>query len=150
MSWLEWIILSGLSVTGDWHHHFAYFRSVNLHYVDALFEFDVFGRGWCFSGLLDRVLVGSCASHYLRVTFTTDCSLKNSIIYWLFFGFRKWKLHRKSNKLPREEPYPPVSILKPLTGVDPNLFSNLETFFTMHYPVVKTKHQSNSIHSPSI
>ena len=53
-------------------------------------------------------------------------------------AFRKWKLHRKVTKLPLETPYPGVSILKPLMGVDPNLFSNLETFFTMNYPVVST------------
>jgi len=52
--------------------------------------------------------------------------------------FRKWKLHRKVTKLPSETPCPGVSILKPLMGVDPNLFNNLETFFTMNYPVVST------------
>ncbi|KDR09706.1 hypothetical protein L798_15636, partial [Zootermopsis nevadensis] len=49
--------------------------------------------------------------------------------------FRKWKLHKKVSQLPCETPYPGVSILKPLMSVDPNLFSNLETFFTMNYPV---------------
>ncbi|KAI9558459.1 hypothetical protein GHT06_015246 [Daphnia sinensis] len=59
--------------------------------------------------------------------------------YWLVhilaIVYGKWKLHRKSCKQPKETPYPAVSILKPLTGVDVNLFSNLETFFTMQYPV---------------
>lgn len=59
--------------------------------------------------------------------------------YWLVhilaIVYGKWKLHHKSCKQPKETPYPAVSILKPLTGVDVNLFSNLETFFTMQYPV---------------
>lgn len=49
---------------------------------------------------------------------------------------RKVKLHRKVCLQPRETPLPSVSILKPLMGVDPNLAQNLETFFTLNYPVV--------------
>ena len=63
----------------------------------------------------------------------------SKLLKCLFFVYiyRKWKLHRQSCQLGLcEISYPPVSILKPLTGVDPNLFSNLETFFTMNYPKV--------------
>jgi hypothetical protein len=61
---------------------------------------------------------------------------KCSRVVQFLSDFRKWKLHKKVSQLPCETPYPGVSILKPLMGVDPNLFSNLETFFTMNYPVV--------------
>jgi len=59
--------------------------------------------------------------------------------YWLLhliaIAYGKWKLHRKDSQSLNEKEFPRVSILKPLVGVDPNLFSNLETFFTMKYPV---------------
>lgn len=58
----------------------------------------------------------------------------NIIVYCM--SFRKYRLHKKVNTQPPETPFPGVSILKPLMGVDPNLFANLETFFTMNYPVV--------------
>ncbi|KAG1684043.1 Ceramide glucosyltransferase [Nymphon striatum] len=65
----------------------------------------VFG-GWCFVWLLH--ITGLCLAKYY--------------------------LHRKINQLPPETPVPGISIIKPLVGIDPNLFSNLETFFTMRYP----------------
>lgn len=56
------------------------------------------------------------------------------LIHIMALSYSKWKLHRAVNRAPPETPYPGVSILKPLTGVDPNLYSNLETFFTLDYP----------------
>ncbi|TMW43374.1 hypothetical protein DOY81_011545 [Sarcophaga bullata] len=56
-------------------------------------------------------------------------------VHLMAICYGKFKLHKKSCMFPNETPLPGVSIIKPLMGVDPNLEHNLETFFTMDYPV---------------
>lgn len=56
-------------------------------------------------------------------------------VHLMAICYGKFKLHKKSCMFPNETPLPGVSIIKPLMGVDPNLEYNLETFFTMDYPV---------------
>ncbi|XP_046405727.1 ceramide glucosyltransferase [Ischnura elegans] len=57
------------------------------------------------------------------------------VVHLIALIYGKVKLHKKVVQYPVEVPYPGVSILKPLTGVDPHLFGNLESFFTMSYPL---------------
>jgi len=54
-------------------------------------------------------------------------------------SFRKYRLHKKRDLSQfTENSMPGVSILKPLVdSVDPSLFTNLETFFTLDYPKVR-------------
>lgn len=56
----------------------------------------------------------------------------------MLFVSRKYRLHHKPTQLHTNIPYPSVSIIKPLLGVDPHLLTNLETFFTMNYPKVRS------------
>ncbi|XP_013138223.1 PREDICTED: ceramide glucosyltransferase [Papilio polytes] len=72
------------------------------------------------------------------------------LIHIMALSYSKWKLHRTVDRSPPEQPYPGVSILKPLTGVDPNLFSNLETFFTLDYPTYEVLFCVESEHDPAV
>lgn len=69
------------------------------------------------------------------VTFV-GCLLTTRCLTFPFF-FRRLHLHKKRSEV--KQPFAQlagVSLLKPLKGVDPNLMSNLETFFTLDYPKV--------------
>uniref|UniRef100_A0A182P5V0 ceramide glucosyltransferase n=1 Tax=Anopheles epiroticus TaxID=199890 RepID=A0A182P5V0_9DIPT len=72
------------------------------------------------------------------------------IIHLTAITYGKIKLHKKASQQPRETPYPSVSILKPLMGVDPNLQNNLETFFLMDYPVYELLFCIESSDDPAI
>uniref|UniRef100_A0A914W7F0 ceramide glucosyltransferase n=1 Tax=Plectus sambesii TaxID=2011161 RepID=A0A914W7F0_9BILA len=54
------------------------------------------------------------------------------LVHFISLAYAKWRLYRKPK--PREGLLPGVSVIKPLVGVDANLATNLETFFTLQYP----------------
>lgn len=72
------------------------------------------------------------------------------LIHIMALSYSKWKLHRTVDRSPPEQPYLGVSIMKPLTGVDPNLFSNLETFFTLDYPAYELLFCVENEHDPAV
>lgn len=74
---------------------------------------------------------------YIHILFLNVIYTKLFIKEFIIF-FRKYRLHHKPTQLHTNIPYPSVSIIKPLMGVDPHLLTNLETFFTMNYPKVRT------------
>ncbi|KAG8010413.1 Ceramide glucosyltransferase [Nibea albiflora] len=57
------------------------------------------------------------------------------LMHFMSIIYVRLHLHRKRSEV--KQPFlqlAGVSLLKPLKGVDPNLISNLETFFTLDYP----------------
>jgi ceramide glucosyltransferase len=53
----------------------------------------------------------------------------------LFLLSSLYKFHRKPSPGNLKE-LPGISIIKPLTGIDGNLYENLKTFFNLKYPRV--------------
>lgn len=75
-------------------------------------------------------------------------------VVWMFhfiaLVFSKYKLHKKPKRFIERDQLPGVSIIKPLIGTDDNLSSNLETFFTMKYPVYELLFCWEDLNDPSI
>lgn len=92
----------------------------------------------------------ACSAAFSAMWWDTSIAISNIplclsiffIIFWIGLRilhltaiiYAKYRLHRRLEKFSPETPLPGVSILKPLTGSDPNLYGNLETFFVMNYP----------------
>jgi len=83
---------------------------------------------------LDWVQVLACVSATIFLIFWISLRLLH--IMAVIYG--KWRLHKKAelSKCLGDSPVPGVSVLKPLcANDDPYLFSNLETYFTLDYPL---------------
>lgn len=72
------------------------------------------------------------------------------LLHLIAIIYGKYKLHKKVQDLPVDEPCPGVSILKPLMGTDAHLISNLETFFTLRYPLYEIIFCIEDENDPSI
>ncbi|KAK3083877.1 hypothetical protein FSP39_004465, partial [Pinctada imbricata] len=86
------------------HKIFSHDNMSVAHYFALVFAVAVLG-GWCFLWIMH--------------------------VTGIIFG--KVRLHRAVST-PSPEDLPGVSIIKPLVGVDPNLYTNIETFFNQSYP----------------
>jgi len=55
-------------------------------------------------------------------------------IYYLLVLFSSWRFFRRTVNAPASDFHPPVSILKPIRGLDPNARENLVSFCQLDYP----------------
>ncbi|XP_076453101.1 ceramide glucosyltransferase-like [Babylonia areolata] len=76
-------------------------------------------------------------------------SLFDWFIHVLALSFGVRHLYKKVEPQPDEE-LPGVSIIKPLTGVDPHLKSNIETFFKLNYPKYELLFSVETENDPAI
>lgn len=73
------------------------------------------------------------------------------IAYFILAILAARRLKRKYPEMPRSLDYfPPVSLLKPLCGIDPELGRNLETFFQQDYPDFEILFAVQDIADPSV
>ena len=94
---------------------------------------------------LAKITIGDFSTRLIKylIGVPSNCGMRSPLnvhVLILFsLCYSKLKLHRKKSVTSLEVPLQGVSVLKPLTGVDSNLYSNLESFFTMNYPTVSTR-----------
>src|ERR1700677_5170882 len=55
-------------------------------------------------------------------------------IYYLIAIFSSWRYFRRPPAVPDASFHPPVSILKPIRGLDPDSYENLASFCRLDYP----------------
>src|ERR1700676_1667142 len=55
-------------------------------------------------------------------------------IYYFLAIYSTWRYFRKAVRKPEAPFTPPVSILKPIRGLDPDAFENLASFCKLDYP----------------
>jgi ceramide glucosyltransferase len=55
-------------------------------------------------------------------------------VYYCLAIFSSWRFFRQPAQPPRKDVAPPVSILKPIRGLDPDAYENLSSFCKLDYP----------------